>query len=369
MKKQFFTILGLISLSIILVSWGSTGHYKINMASGLSFNSDMVQFNAWLSILASHASDADYRKSDDPNESVKHYIDIDNYNEFNTDGSIPQTLVEAIAIHGTSFVYGNGILPWATIAAFDSLESCFKRQDMDKAVLFAADLGHYVADGHMPLHITRNYDGQYTGNTGIHSRYESTMINAYISEIIYEGRETVEIQDVNQYIFNYLYTNYSFVSEVLTADDYAKSVNSNIYSTEYKQALWDQTKEFTIPLFSNASHALSELIYTAWVHANPSIFTNLEYTMGAESSFRLEQIAPNPIHNSTQIKFNITQKCDVLLQVLNSSGQLITTLAEGQKERGSYSIEWKPLHLPSGIYYVMLKSGELADIKKVVVVN
>lgn len=369
MKKHFFTIVGLIGLSIILVSWGGTGHYKINMASGLSFNSDMTQFNSWLSTLASHASDADYRKSSDPTEGKKHYIDIDNYSEFISGGSIPLTLNAAIAAHGSSFVYDNGILPWATIAAFDSLESCFKRQDMAKAVLFAADLGHYVADGHMPLHITRNYDGQYTGNSGIHSRYESTMINAYISQIIYEGRETVEIQDVNQYIFDYIYTNYPFVNSVLEADDYAKSINSNTSSTAYKQALWDQTKEFTIPLFSNASHALSELIYTAWVHANPSIFTSLEYARGEESSFSLEQISPNPIRTSAQIKFSIKEKCDVQLQVLNSSGQLIKTLAEGQKERGSYSIEWKPQHLPTGIYYVMLKSGELADVERVVVAN
>ncbi len=350
------------------MSWGSTGHYKINMASGLSFNQEMEQLNYWLSDLASHASDADYRKSADYTESPKHYIDIDDYSEFLSTGRIPQTLDSVIAIHGTSFVYDCGILPWATIASFDSLEKCFERRDWDKALLFAADLGHYVGDGHMPLHLTRNYDGQYTGNTGIHSRYESTMINAYISQFIYEGRETVEIQNVNQYIFDYIYTNNSFVSQVLAADNYAKSINSNYYSTEYKQALWDQTKGFTIPLFSNASHALSELIYTAWVHAgSPLIVTDYVYTLEGGSTSRLEEISPNPIKSSTRIKFNITQKCDVQLQVLNSSGQLIETLCDGQREKGSYTIEWKPLDLPAGIYIVMLHSGEFADFKKVVV--
>jgi len=370
LKKQFFAIIGLIGLSFILISWGSTGHNKINTASGLSFNSKMTQFNSWISVLASHASDADNRKSKDPTESPKHYIDLDNYSVFLTKGKIPQTLDSVIAIYGSSFVYGNGILPWATITSFDSLENCFKRKDWDKAVLFAADLGHYVADGHMPLHITRNYDGQYSGNTGIHSRYESTMINSYVSQINYQGVETVEIQDVRQYIFKYLYTNYSFVNSVLAGDNYAKSVNSNTSSTAYKQALWDQTKSFTIPLFSNASHALSELIYTAWVNAgSPLILTSSVNDLDVESTISLEQIAPNPISNSALIKYNLTQKSDVLLQVYNSSGQLIITLANESKEKGSYSVEWGSLNISTGIYFVMLKSGQFTDYKKVVVVK
>jgi len=370
LKNRFFAIIGLIGLSFVLISWGGTGHRKISQASGLSFNIEMAQFNTWIVFLTSHASDADYRKSSDPTEGVKHYIDIDNYNEFIITGRIPQTLDSAVAIYGASFVNYNGVLPWATITTFDSLKSCFERRDWDKAMFFAADLGHYVADGHMPLHITKNYDGRDSGNSGIHSRYESTMINAYISQFIYEGQETVEIQDVNKYIFDYLYSSYVFVDSVLLADDDAKKVNSNTYSTEYKQALWNETKGFTIPLFSNASHAISELIYTAWLQAgSPLIVTNHVFDHEAERTFSLEQIAPNPIRNSTQITFNLTQKCDVLLQILSPTGQLITTLAQGQKEKGSYSIVWKPRNLQSGIYYVRLMSGQYTDIKKVVLVN
>lgn len=120
----------------------------------------MSQFNVWVSLLAEHASDADIRKAWDPTEGPKHYIDIDNYPEFLNTGHIPTTLDSVIALHGNDFVYDNGILPWATLTTFDSLQACFEREDWDNAVLFAADLGHYIADGHMPMHITRNYNGQ-----------------------------------------------------------------------------------------------------------------------------------------------------------------------------------------------------------------
>ena len=370
MKKQFLTIFTFLGLSLVLISWGGTGHYKISYASGLSFNTQMAQFNSWVSILADHASDADDHKAWDPNESPKHYIDIDNYNEFLTQGRIPQTLDSAIATHGASFVYDQGILPWATLVTYDSLKNCFQRSDWAKAVLFAADLGHYVADGHMPLHITRNYNGQYSGNSGIHSRFESTMINAYASQITYPGYEITEIENVNQYVFNYLYTNYTYVDSVIAADDYAKAIAGNTTSSAYKQALWNKSKDFTIVLFKNASHAITELIFTAWVQAgSPQIEASAISVTNPEVSFYLGQNAPNPFSNSTLVNYTVPQNSEVLLQVFNLSGQLIATLVNEEKAGGSYSVNWNAENLNAGVYNLVLKSGEMVEIKKAIFIK
>ena len=145
------------------MSWGYNGHYKINQSAPLSFNAEMEQFMAWAVTLSQHASDADYRKDEDPSDGPKHYIDIDNYSEFIATGRIPQTYDSVMALHGYGFVIAQGILPWATLTTYDSLVAAFTRFDWEKAVLLASDLGHYVADGHNPLHITRNYDGDFTG--------------------------------------------------------------------------------------------------------------------------------------------------------------------------------------------------------------
>jgi hypothetical protein len=369
-KKRIFVFIGMIGMSVILLSWGGTGHYKINTASGLSFNTAMAQFNVWITTLAEHASDADDRKAWDTNEGPKHYIDIDNYDEFLTQGWIPQTLDSVIAMHGSSFVYGNGILPWATITAFDSLESCFERLDWTKAVLFASDLGHYVADGHMPLHITRNYNGQYTGNTGIHSRYESTMINTYISQITYEGFEISEISNVNQYVFNYLYNNYTYVDSVIAADDYAKALAGNTTSSAYKQALWDKSKSFTVPLFKNASHALTELIYTAWLQAgSPVMSPDFIYLPNQENSVSLDQNTPNPFRTVTRINYCLLRNDHIILQVYDMNGQLITTLIDDQKAKGDYFIDWIPENLSAGTYNLILKTGNTIDFKKMILLN
>lgn len=357
-------------MALILSSWGYTGHYKINSAASLSFNEEMSQFNSWTDILADHASDADARKSWDPSESKKHYIDIDNYSEYISDGFISQTFSEVIAEHGSSFVYGNGILPWATIAAYDSLKNCFARRDWDKAVLFASDLGHYVGDGHMPLHITRNYDGQYTDNDGIHSRYESTMINSYISQINYTGENIEVISNVNQYVFNYIYSNCKYVESIIAADNYAKSVSSNTTSTQYKTALWNQCKDFTIILFKNASHALTELIYTAWVEAgSPSMTaTGFENTL-VESSVILEQNFPNPFSNATTIRFRLKENSKVLLQIKDASGKPVSTIINEPKTQGDYSIVFNSEKLSNGIYYLVLDTEKEHLVKEMLQVR
>jgi len=316
-------------------------------------------------LLAEHASDADIRKAWDPTEGPKHYIDIDNYPEFLNTGRIPTTLDSVIALHGSNFVYDNGILPWATLTTFDSLQACFERQDWDNAVLFAADLGHYIADGHMPMHITRNYNGQFTGNKGIHSRYESSMVNTYISQFIYEGSEPAMIDDVTTYVFDYLYETYPFVDSILAADNYAYALAGNTNSSTYRQALWEKTQNFTIPLFSRSSHALATLIYSAWVKAgSPDMTPNLIHDQYNNKTGKLAQSAPNPFTNSTKISYNLSHQTMVNVMVYDLNGRMVAYLSEGLKNPGDHQLEWWPVKLESGLYLLVLQTENSTDYLK-----
>lgn len=367
LKKLFLPYLVLISLSVIVISWGATGHSKISESSGLSFNQQMQDFQAWVGFLRDHASDADYRKDTDPNEGPKHYIDIDNYSEFIATGRIPQTLDSATTLHGSAFIIDNGILPWATERTFDSLRNCMQRRDFAKAQIFAADLGHYVGDGHMPLHITKNYNGQYTGNSGIHSRYESTMINGNISQINYTGVDVTEITNVNQYIFDYLYANNKLCDSVLTADNYAKTMSTNYSSTAYKTALWEKSKSFTVPLFERASHALAALIYTAWIQAgSPSLNSAGLSDPVNLSNVVLDQNLPNPFTQATHITFTLKESSKVLMQVRDMNGYTIATLVDDTLSEGNHSSNWTPDNNPAGIYYLVLNTGKYIQVKKMV---
>lgn len=356
-----------VILTLLLVSWGGTGHRKISDYSKLSFNAEMIEFNDWIPYIKDHASDADDRKATDNSEGPKHYIDIDRYASFLSTGKIDQNTV------GSTL---NGTLPWATIETYNYLVNCLTAREFDKAKQFAADLGHYVADGHMPMHITENYDGQYTGNKGIHSRYESTMIGTYNSLITYTGSDVNFISNVNQYVFDYIYQNYKYKDSILIADNYAVSLaggvrNSETYSsTTYKQALWDKTGIFTIKLFKNASHALAELIYTAWVTAGkPSLTSTDINTPSVQYSEILQQNSPNPFKEKTTVKYNLPESTDITIKVKDMLGNTVTTLVNGFQTAGSYNVEWYPDNQYQGIYFLVLDTPKLHKVKKMMVVK
>lgn len=325
----------------------------------------MMQFFDWTSTLAAHASDADIRKGWDPSEGPKHYLDIDNYPGFLTSGVIPQSLEAAIEQYGSEFVYDQGILPWATQTTFDSLQSCFERGDWEQAVLFASDLGHYVADGHMPMHITRNYNGQYSGNYGIHSRYESDMIGMYNSQIIYQGYQVSAIEDVNQYIFDYIYANYPYVDSLLFADDYAQDVAGNDYSNLYYETLWEQTENITIHMFKEASHALAELIYNAWVNAGSPTIASVNST-SLDRAKLLIQNHPNPFAKNTQITYSLSKASQIVIEIMDISGRPVSTLINEIKPPGEYQLEWDAQNLPAGIYYAVLRSENNIITRKMI---
>lgn len=350
------------------MSWGYNGHYKINQSASLSFNSEMEQFMSWAVTLSQHASDADYRKDEDPSEGPKHYIDIDNYEEFIATGRIPQTYDSVIALHGYGFVIAQGILPWATLTTYDSLVASFTRFDWEKAVLLASDLGHYVADGHNPLHITRNYDGDYTGNDGVHSRYETGMINTFNSQIVMTGRTISYISNRRQYIFNYIYSNYIYVDSIMLADDYAYGVAGNTSSYTYKAALWEKTGAFTTMLFNDAAHSLAEMIFSAWVDAGkpdmnsgPGIFEFLS----KNDDLHLK-VSPNPVSNRAGIKFELKDNSDIKISILDLNGTIVDHLTKENLPAGPHEFSFDLSDLPEGIYFVLVDAGKDCGVVKII---
>jgi hypothetical protein len=193
------------------------------------------------------------------------------------------------------------------------------------------------------------------------------MINGHISEIVYDGYDAELVENVNQYIFSYLYDSYVYVDSVIMADNYAKSISSNTSSAEYKNALWNKSKNFTIPLFKRASHAFADLIYTAWVQAgSPSIITNSSGDPVSISNAVLEPTIPNPFSQTTQVKYTIRESTKVLLQVRDVNGQVVKILKNDLLAAGKYDSEWTPADEPAGIYYLVLNTGTYIQVQKMI---
>lgn len=355
----------LVFLVVLLSSWGYKGHRKISECAPPCFPPSLAFLQGnFTTVLVDSASAADYRKDVDDTEGPKHYVDIENYPEFQYYGKLYMSWDSMKKYHSSYFWTNNGILPWATVATVDSLKNCFVRQDLAKAALVAADLGHYVGDGHQPLHITTYFDGWTEAQYGVHSRYETSMVGSYLSQIVYPVDSAQLIQDVPGFVFTYIYANHAYVDSILQADlDATALAGGSTSSSVYKQALWNSTKGYTIPLFRHASYSLASLIYTALTEAQ-----HLSTEPHSNEGTLLGQNYPNPVRDYTIIPFTTAGANGyVSIRILDCLGNTIARLTGSDMQRGNHYVSWNPAGVRAGVYTVLLEADGLVLTKKMVV--
>jgi hypothetical protein len=117
-------------------------------------------------------------------EPPNHFLDLDHeaFGPFPFEG-LPRDYATAVQKFGKEFIHEQGLLPWRVQEFYGRLQREFeslKRKPApgyagDNILLYSAVLAHYVSDGHVPLHAVANYDGQLTGQEGLHSRWESEL--------------------------------------------------------------------------------------------------------------------------------------------------------------------------------------------------
>jgi len=85
--------------------------------------------------------------------------------------------------------------------------------------------------------------------------------------------------------------------------------------------------------------------------------------------FKLDQNYPNPFNPSTKIEYTLPTDGYTELKVYDLMGNSITTLVSETKTAGSYEIVFDASHIPSGVYFYTLTSGELISSKKMMLVK
>jgi hypothetical protein len=364
--KKFFVLVGILVLSpAVLFAWGGTGHKLINRNAVIHLPASMQQIISQQAFFEQHASDADNRKNADPTEGDKHFIDIDTYPNFQNKILSYDSLK---ALYGLSSVTNTGTLPWVTVATLDSLTAQFRRADWTKAYLTASDLGHYVGDGHQPLHLTKNYDGGLTGNSGIHSRYESSMLNAYQSSIAVAKDSVRYITNPAGYVFAYIDFTTRYTDSIMIADTQSKTIAGSTSSPLYLSSMWARAGAYTNLFIQQATVDLASFWYTAWVNAGLlyDMTDVADRTTAVPEKFTLEQNYPNPFNPSTTVRFTIGSAQVVSLEVYDVLGRSVTSLVNGGLRAGTYSIRWDASGVPSGVYYCRMRAGSYAAVQKMI---
>jgi hypothetical protein len=179
--KHFQKIL-LITIPFLFFSWGFFAHQKINRLAVFTLPVEMIGFYKENIQYISEASvNPDRRRYAIPEEAPRHYIDLDEYGD-SAATKLPRYWKDAVAKYGEDSLTRHGIVPWHINRIYYQLKDAFLLKDPDRILRLSADLGHYIADAHVPLHTTKNYDGQLTDQVGIHGFWESRLPELFFTD-------------------------------------------------------------------------------------------------------------------------------------------------------------------------------------------
>lgn len=134
----------------------------------------LVLYKPNIDFITTHAVDPDMRRNVVTGEAPRHYIDIDNYGIYPY-AELPRKWNEAVIKYGEDTLLANGIVPWHVQTMLYRLTEAFKIKNFSSIMKNSADIGHYIADAHVPLHTSSNHNGQLTNQKGIHGFWESRV--------------------------------------------------------------------------------------------------------------------------------------------------------------------------------------------------
>jgi alkaline phosphatase D len=92
------------------------------------------------------------------------------------------------------------------------------------------------------------------------------------------------------------------------------------------------------------------------------------------STHELDQNYPNPFNPKTTIKFSLPEPGYVEMYIVNVLGQRVRTLINTDMKAGYHKIAWdgindKGLEVRSGIYFIVMKSGDVTKLRKIMLVK
>lgn len=243
-----------------------------------------------IDFLSEHAVDPDKRRYAVKEEGARHFIDIDYYGTYPFN-ELPRNWDSAVSKFSMETVQQNGIVPWWLQTMAYRLTEAFKQKNASRILKLSAEIGHYLADAHVPLHASSNHNGQLTGQRGIHGFWESR-----IPELLADKKwdffigKAEYIKDPPNFIWKRVLESAAASDTVLKyeqqlttrfpANEKFSFENRNgiiikQYSTAFSIAYDQLLKGMIERRMRQSIFAVASFWYTAWVNAGQPELTNL----------------------------------------------------------------------------------------------
>ena len=254
-------------------AWGFDAH-KFIVSRAIDLLPEPIRpfFEANRAFIVERSIDPDlWRNAGFTQEPPNHFVDLDAYGPYPFK-DLPREYDAAVKKHGLDKLNDNGLLPWRTheiagrlIRGFEALHKNgpYARSDIR---FFSAIIGHYVADAHVPLHSVLNYNGQLTGQTGIHGRWEDELFTRYEKRLVIQPAALRRIANERDYVFETLLESSQLVAGILAADKEAIG-NRDAYDDQYFETLFARTRPTLEKRLSDSITGVASIIASAWEQA------------------------------------------------------------------------------------------------------
>lgn len=192
--------------------------------------------------------------------------------------ALPREYGAAIEKFGMATLKRTGLLPWREAEEFGNLRRAFEgfkrgsQYGPSDVVLFTGAAGHYIQDAHQPFHGSNNYDGQLTGNHGIHARFERDLMEKFQVRLTVKPAAPRPITNPRDAAFDVLLASYKLVDAILKADSEAIA-GKDTYDGAYFEKFFVTVKPILEQRLAEAITATAGIIIGAWEAAGKPIPT------------------------------------------------------------------------------------------------
>ena len=253
--------------------------------------------------LTEHAINPDRRRYVNKYEAPRHYIDFESYGNWDEINLIPKYWESAVDSLTEDTLMARGIAPWNIQRVSIQLTQAFLKQDLDGILRFSADLGHYIADAHVPLHTTENYNGQLTGQRGIHGLWESRLPELYVGSYDFLVGRAVYIADTQQTAWDIVKGSHQLVEDVLDSEKVATEEvgvsqkysfekrgqsTVRVYAEKFCYHYHAHLQGMVEKQMRGAIKRVGDYWFTCWVNAGQPDLSGLGKSGGGKSIIRLD---------------------------------------------------------------------------------
>ena len=267
--------LALCAVPVSMHAWGMDVHRYLTGRAIDGLPPPLKAFYAeQRAFVVEHAADPDlWRVVGFEDEPPNHQIDfgVDDYGPYPF-VALPREYDAAVEKFGVAIVRRHGLLPWRTMEEFGNLRRIFQGFTRNQlyvggnAVLFASTLAHYIQDAHQPLHVHNNYDGQLSGQSGLHSRFESELFERFESRMTITPAPARIVGNTRDFIFDVALASFQLVPQILEADRSAIGVKDT-YDDEYFEKFFTNIRPVLERQLAGAITDTASAIVSAWTEA------------------------------------------------------------------------------------------------------